>query len=536
VTAARRARPEAPSEIRSGPGWASLVLAALLAVGLGYLLWAFVVSPNLPDPCGVELEDIGGECIGVTDGSSAKWEGLEQVSERIKAENDRIAKDPHVTIALMISMTSDNSEVRKQILHQVQGAYLAQYRANNDRAESGDPPKIRLVLANPGKARDKWLPVTDRLDEMARSDQDKLRVVFGFDVSVLNTKKAIQYLTNDKGIPVVAGSLTGNDFANTDRDQKQYQGFARIAPNNTDQADALVNFDKGLDLRHAVLVEDGREKDDYARSLRDAFQRKLADSPHNPYTFVSEGPDTEGSLSSEFRRMAVNICTLSPAVDNVYFAGRQTHLRQFVNAVAEHRPCKDRKITVVSGSAASTLYSDEQLNWEALRGDPEVGRKGVEVVYTSYSHPDGWTTGEAPETGGSAAAFNTLRSYVDRSQQPPVGPIGETDIADSRVASAYDSAWTAITGIRVHTENGKIPGLRAIGNDWDSLQGVDKVQGASGWICLDTAGNPYNKAVAVVRLDPEARAPEFVGLAWPRGAPPAKAPQGTGSCQIPKDR
>ncbi|MDG9705425.1 hypothetical protein [Streptomyces sp. DH37] len=523
-------------EVRSGPGWVTVALAVLAAAALGTLLWVLAIAPNLPDPCGEELEEIGGECVGVTDGGTRRWAGLEQVMSRIEAENDRIAGEPHATVALMIAMTSDGREKRKEILHQVQGAYLAQYRANNDRAERDDTPKIRLVLAHPGKARDKWRPVADRLAEMAESGRDNLRVVFGFDVSVRQNKDAITYLTNRKGIPVVAGSLTGDDFANTGRDDKRYEGFARIAPSNTDQADALASFDRGLDLRHAVLVEDRREEDGYTRSLREAFQRKLAASPHSPYTYVSEGPDDEGTLWGEFRHMAVNICTLSPSVDTVYFAGRQIHLRQFVNAVALHRPCKDRRITVVSGSAASTLYSDEELDWEALRGDEKVGWEEVEVIYTSFSHPDAWTTGKAPETGGSAHAFELLRDYVERARYEPVGPVGRTDIADSRTASAYDSAWTAITGIRFHTEKGAIPSLSTIGNDWDGLQGVNKVEGASGWICLDSSGNPYNKAVAVVRLDPATKSPRFLGLAWPEGAPPPKAPRGTGACQIPKDR
>ena len=532
MNAVLRNRPE----VRSGPGWVTIALTVLATTGLGTLLWFFAIAPNLPNPCGDELEEIRGECVGVTDGSTRRWAGLEQVMGRIEAENDRIAGTPHATIALMIAMDSDSGEKRKEILHQVQGAYLAQYRANNDKAEHDNAPKIRLVLAHPGKERDKWRPVADRLAEMAESEKDNLRVVFGFDVSVRQNKDAITYLTNHKGIPVVAGSLTGDDFANTGQGGKQFNGFVRIAPSNTDQADALVFFDKRLNLRHAILVEDRREGDSYNQSLREAFQRKLAASPHNPYTFVSEGPDDESGLSKEFRHMAVNICTLSPAVDTVYFAGRQVHLRQFVNAVALHRPCTDRKITVVSGSAASTLYSDEELDWEALRGNEEVDQKEVEVVYTSYSHPDAWTTGKAPETGGSARAFELLRSYVERARGEPVGPIGRTDIADSRTASAYDSAWTAITGIRFHTEKGGIPALSTIGNDWDSLQGVNKVEGASGWICLDSSGNPYNKAVAVVRLDPETRSPRFLGLAWPKGAPPPKAPRGTRACQIPKQR
>lgn len=46
------------------------------------------------------------------------------------------------------------------------------------------------------------------------------------------------------------------------------------------------------------------------------------------------------------------------------------------------------------------------------------------------------------------------------------------------------------------------------------------MNGASGWICLDAHGNPYDKAVPIVELTPDSHA-RFVRLAWPEGKPPA---------------
>lgn len=47
------------------------------------------------------------------------------------------------------------------------------------------------------------------------------------------------------------------------------------------------------------------------------------------------------------------------------------------------------------------------------------------------------------------------------------------------------------------------------------------MSGASGWICLDVHGNPYDKAVPVVELTPKGDA-RFVKIAWPEGRPPGK--------------
>jgi hypothetical protein len=52
---------------------------------------------------------------------------------------------------------------------------------------------------------------------------------------------------------------------------------------------------------------------------------------------------------------------------------------------------------------------------------------------------------------------------------------------------------------------------------------MGRVDGASGWICLDNYGNPYNKAVSVVELAPDVPGRiRFVGLAWPTGKPTPK--------------
>jgi hypothetical protein len=530
-----------------GPGPVTMVLSVLLAAAV--VIVAIVLWPEGPDPCGEGLHTSGDECIGVTDGSKVFMPALAEVTRRIKEENRRIEDQPHATIALMIPMTSDHPEVRKQILHEVQGAYIAQYYANGadeDEKKDGEHPKIRLVLANPGKKRDQWKPVAGQLAAMARSGKDKLRTVFGFDLSVNDTKDAIEYLTKAEGIPVVSGPVTGDEFANPEPGdgslaEPKFPWYARIAPTNSDQADALVNFDKQLDLQRAILVQDTRE-DPYNSSLLQAFTRKLDRSPHEPMSFRSDGPDAEGHLSSEFGRMATDICVLTPEVNTVYFAGRPTHLRQFLNELAWNRPCKDRPFKVVSGSGASTLYADRKLRWDALSGRGTHGRRwrAVTVEYTSISHPEGWTSHSPPDTGGSPEAITTLRDRL-QSTERPVGPFGPTDIYDSRTVSVHDAALTAIRGIRIHAEGrgeDYIPSLREIGKDWDSLRGVHKVDGASGWICIDNVGNAYNKAVAVIQLDPTEplRRPKLLGLAWPAGKPPPKDNRETGACQIPRRR
>jgi hypothetical protein len=80
----------------------------------------------------------------------------------------------------------------------------------------------------------------------------------------------------------------------------------------------------------------------------------------------------------------------------------------------------------------------------------------------------------------------------------------------------------AVKGIREATPDGEVvPPLADVGLQWPQVKGSLKVSGASGWICLDVHGNPYDKAVPVVEVTPQGTN-RFVKIAWPEGKPPAK--------------
>lgn len=77
-----------------------------------------------------------------------------------------------------------------------------------------------------------------------------------------------------------------------------------------------------------------------------------------------------------------------------------------------------------------------------------------------------------------------------------------------------------VEGIREATPRGRsAPTLADVGDEWTLIKGSSgRVNGASGWICLDNYGNPYDKAVPIVELTPDRHA-RFVEIAWPTGRP-----------------
>ncbi|MGW0733256.1 hypothetical protein [Streptomyces sp. NPDC002851] len=538
-------------QVRNKVGPVTLGLVVVVAgVGL-YVLIRWLGGILNPPECAAGLEDVRGECVGVT--SSAEEfrrdpkhfpDGLAEVSRRIQEQNAYAEQGPHATIALEIPMTDPNVRRQKEILHEVQGAYLAQYRANQEEAQK--PPRIRLVFANIGSDRRSWATVHRRLAELAKS-KDNFRVAFGLDLSVKETYEALKDLTVEHRLPVVLGPSTADSMANPRTGEPTFPGLARVAPTNSEQAKALVEFDKGLrddeklSLRNAVLITDTVEGDDYVDSLRGAFRSLLKQSPHPEKTYKSRGSDEDGVLGGEFEDFANQICAADPEIDTIYFAGRVVQLQQFITALGK-RTCPTRHFTLVSGSGASTLYDTEKLDWDAIKGDRSRGRKGITVRYTSNAHQDAWRTKDAPKVGGSRADVDNLVELAGPSRPKSVGSIGPVDLIDSRMYVAYDAAWTAIQGIRERMDvddlldDEELPTTDQIRDDWDRLQGQSMVRGASGWICLDASGNPYDKAVAVVQLDPsdtkearERRRTKFLGIAWPTGSEPNT--DKSGNCQ-----
>lgn len=477
-----------------------MVLAVAGGATYGVDRWS---SPDLSCGPGVWRPHEGAECVGVSDGRHSFADQLDDVSARIAAQNRRADGQPHVTVALMLPMTAREPFERRKILEQVQGAYLAQYRANEQ--SNDQTPKIRLLLASPGRDHRHWRKVAEDLARRAASAEN-LRAVIGFDVSVRATKEAIRFLTVDRGIPVVAGPVTAEDIG-------PYPGFVRIVPTTGDQAKALASFNKDTDPRTALVIEDQGAGDNYIAQLRAAFRDLTRDAPRAPERYESPADiNADGNTSTVFRQMVNSIC-ISPA-RTLYFAGRPVQLRQFINELGD-RPCVEKSYRVVTGSGASTIISDPKLDWSALT-------RSVTVQYAAVAHPRAWAGPQAPRTGGSPDAYRKLTALAAQAGTPPLGPIGEVTLTDSRTIIAYDAALTAITAVRNNAgQRQAIPSLDQIRTAWLRLHGANKVDGASGWICLDNHGNPYNKAVSVVQLNPATRSLDFVGLAWPQNKPPA---------------
>ncbi len=534
------------------PRWKKILyalLAVVAAVAVGLFGWSLLMKPDM---CGDGVERIGGECVGVNGtGYDFGTREIRAVARAIAQENKRIEGQPHVTVAMMLPLQSDRAALRRQMRSDLQGAYLGQLKANEG---EGEPPKIRLVLANPGRDYRQQAKVVDTLLDMAGSGEDRLRAVTGFNLSLDSTEQAVKRLT-DHRIPVLASRISGDQIANRDgadgMAKPKFPGLARIIPTNGDAAQALADFngERGRENRKTVLVYDTRP-DDYNESLAKAFSgidEKGAPGPA-AMPFQSPAIDEEGSTGNQFTQIANNICDSD--ADTVYFAGRTLHLRILALKLAQVG-CGNRHYTVISGSDAASLRQDmKKEDWARLRGAD--GRAKVTVQYAAPAHPDAWRTEltawkkKWDASHDREPARNELPQYLTEPNEALDGlekligtargrgtDLGSVpDLEDSRTMLVYDGLVTIGTALH-QTQSGdakRLPGLEDVGREWSQLQSRHRVRGTSGLICLTSGGNAYDKPVAVVELDPGADGRgrlKFVGLGWPTGREQPK------NCVIP---
>lgn len=487
---------------------AACVAVAVLLAALGVGGWHWF-GPQPPwASCGPD--DVahlrgGGECVGVTAAEYDFSPRLRTVDRLIRAEDNRVGTGKGVvSVAVLLPMTGVDTTVA---LHAIEGAYVAQYRANHLNSEA---PRIRLVLANPGSQSQYWERIVKQLRQMTAAP-DNLRAVTGISVSTANTRKEVRWLTHH-GVPVVSDTTTAEDIANPTGGSSRYPGLARITPTNTDAARALSHV-IDIDPKQALVVEDTRNDDDYIASLRRIFNRQASAAPYQPVQFTSpKNVNAEDHTENQFVQDTTTICQLDPRY--IYFAGRHVQLRQFLNELGKH--CPTSAFTVLGGTDARRVLDDPKLHRNVFGADR------ITLEYPAMATPLAWTGSALRQAKPYTAGYQAFLSATAKAFPADEVP-GASDLSDGELLLSHDAVWTArqalvlLIGVEQDTV-GRLPSAADVAGEWKQLRGRYKVEGASGWVCLDNGGNPWNKMVPIVRFDEHG--PHFQQLAWPAGHPP----------------
>ncbi|MCP2244260.1 ABC-type branched-chain amino acid transport system, substrate-binding protein [Lentzea aerocolonigenes] len=467
-----------------------IVILVMLILGGVAVSVPMVLSAASSCADGVVKHGENGECVGVTDGSYVFDPDLADVERLIKDENDQVlsAKKPYVTVGFFVQMTlTENDTVPMSwVRHQLQGAYLAQFRANHHHV-AGDLPLVRLLLVNPGTEIALWEPAITEL-ATRRAAPDNLVAVAGMGISTDNARKAMRRLA-EMNVLMLGATVTSDDL-------QDIPLLLRMAPTNSGQAKAAANYIKPT-AATAMLVQDGSKNDLYPATLAKSFADTFVDEQHRILGQTELYDSSLSSVDNTFLQMIPNICNSKPQV--VYFAGRGKHLASFVTQLTGRR-CKDHRITVLTGDdVSSTLF-----------GQGELGRaldSGVQVVFTTLAHPEAWRL--APQAFENAATF----PFVERVCSvcfPALFPKDTLD--DASAIMSYDAVLTAAYAIRFAAGNsGRVVSTADLLQVKNRLHDTMSVPGASGRLSFDERGTAVAKAVPIMTLRPNGTL-EFLGL------------------------
>lgn len=490
------------SDRRLGRGgttpWGAVVLAALVAVGA----LAYVLPKTLggDEKCAAGVVRLDGECVGVTDGAYSFDDELDEVTKRIREENERVERSgaAAVSVAYVESMTHDGDDgaageraddrdptVVRQVL---EGAYLAQ-RAHNrldeddPRADEGPSPKVRLLLANTGEGGAQYERVVRSLEDMARGDE-RLVAVTGLGQSVKSTVATVERLRR-AGIPMVGATVAADELARKDPD------FFRVSQPTAQQAAIAareLHERQRRDPGYRVdIVKDIKAGDTYNKALRDGFEKAVDD--HGVRLATGDGYSFESGRSSTANALtyiADQVCRAKEELDAVYFAARGRALRQFVQALGQQPGCK---LAVVSGSSALGLYFDspDLERW---------GAQGLRIRYTAYAHP---------EAGDEAALADFAERYCAAFR--PGARRGACAAADGPLQSGqaimgHDAMLALVKAVEFATgPHGDDPvDAGAVRQMLLQIGTTKEVRGLSGPLGFDAYGNPKDKPMAYVEL------------------------------------
>ncbi|MGW2341256.1 ABC transporter substrate-binding protein [Streptomyces sp. NPDC001661] len=402
-------------------GVAVLIVLALVAGGI-------YGGSKLLRTCDNGLEDIGGECIGVTARSFEADDDIGSLLDAIADENDQVASEggtPYVRVALMMAFTSgDKSAMTGDMIRRALAGSLAALKEAN--AGAGGP-QVQLMLAPVGQQLDQWRPVVKQLGDLAADGKHPLVGVTGIPSSQTDTKDALTELTARK-IPTVGPVINASSM--------NFDYFFKTAPDDKEFANALEHY---LDTypqgkKKGLLLLDRHTGDVYSRDLTSTLKRHFG-KDYGLTTSSSLFTGSSGSDEGEpgiFVDAVNKIC--SERTDTVFFAGRDQDLPGFIDALSDAGSCEREGPLRIMKTG---------IGLEPTLTRPDVERdldKAHATIVDAASFDPRW------EKQGATDRPAGVDDFLDQfNKLKTAHTLGEKPLADGYAASYYD-------GLRLLTE------------------------------------------------------------------------------------
>jgi hypothetical protein len=485
---------------RRMPRWLKVAIPSAVAVLVAAGVYALVtvVIPR----CGAGVSKVDGECIGVSDGSYVFNPAYADVEAKIVTANTAASASGHaVTIALLEPLTvSATSALNvEQVRNTLEGAYTAQWRANNTQTVGDTRPMIRMVLANEGSAEAEWQTVTRQLEGMV-NDSAPLVAVAGLGVSFPQTVSGAQDLSA-RGLPTIGGVVTADNI-----DYTHIRGFVRVQPSDQQFVASLQQYlARHPELNSTLVVYDNNSDkgiDLYTQSLRNDLETMIVPTMQHfdSLNFTGSSVPTDANPDM-FGNITTSICAVAPKM--VLYSGREVDLVVFLTAL-ESRECRSQPLVVATGGTdLSALNNPTQTTIGKLK------KANLTVAYSSATDAIGWEAGVPGTPPHFVDFFNAFKSLG----------FAPSDLDDGDAIGTHDSVLTAAKAVRLAyaSESGRAPALPRPQDVRSQLLNLNNkaevVPTAEGDLSFSyegaNTGNPQGKPIPVLTVPAET--PQRIG-------------------------
>lgn len=496
----REARPPALTS-----GWLRAAVAIMVLVGV--VAWSLHFRESHCDTWDTDLERVGTECIGVSDGSTDLFQPhdapIQRVVATVLAQNRRaeeIHRDfpdrPYITLVDLQAFTSadhtaDGLTAEREGL---EGVVVAQQRQLNKSGSSD--PIVRVLIANAGNGMYQGARVARQLGDMTVQDPSLVGVV-GLDMSSRQTVSTINALARS-GLPSVASTLSEDSLASAN------SMYFQVAPQNQHEAAVVLAY-----ARHRLSEDPSLEK-----SIRVYYSNDTADN----YSLNLRRDVVSVFGAGGFQTSAI---AFTPSIFYGAQGDPQAGDHPIGNAVAAGRDtCGHHGFVFFAGRGVPDygdfLSGSEQCaNNAVFIGDDDVSRYVANAsLRGQYSRPYDYVSFApapiaSPPGGVEKDFYQDLRQKFRFEYQPAQGRS-----LDGHAALSYDAAMVMITAAEYLREGPtRIP--ITPGNVWREITdihsartvqpGANKaISGATGTI--DYGGDiarhvPSDKPVAILGVN-----------------------------------
>ncbi len=477
--------------------------------------WGHVIPAYLFPPTLRALRMADGECVGLsyggfafdtdrTDGdlklqaaemfrnheidkAKSLWEQAHNLESDdaetlIYRENQRVLESgrPYITLVVITMLTSRGNNNSLTIgRDNLQGAYVAQMEYNNNfKLPTG--LQVRFLIANIGSDSQFAVPIGKQIQQAAQEDHTIVGVM-GWPISAKPALPAIQAMGQDN-LTMVSPTASADDLSTIS------PFFFRVCPSNKYEAEIsakyivkLLNNRSIIHGKIALFVPFSTDiNSPYAKNLADDFTGWLPKVGNDKIvvteTYHRGKPEQLAQLVQD---------ALSHSPDAIYFAGYSDDASTLLDDLA----IAGSSIPVVGGDA---LYS--------LRSYPGSGYQNSaygHLYFTTFAFPDEWNSREL--VSHKPVFFDEYSRLFDDGK-PHKNPYGFTR-ADSDVMLSYDATKTLLEGVaRTGQQRLSSDDLRKA---LTSMNGDNPVSGVSGLIYFNAQGDPTNKAMVVLRVNPQ---------------------------------